>query len=75
MWTIYQLQKSIAVLEKKTEEAWNAIRMDERRKGYTLSTPIAVTLEDHERRAYISTWYDYDARLKAARKQLESITK
>ena len=72
MWTIYQLKKSIAVLEKRTEEAWKAIRIDDRRKNYTLSTPVAVTLADREHMAYVSAWCDYSDRLKAARKQLQS---
>lgn len=75
MWTIYQLEKSIAVLTKKTEEAWNDIRAIDKRKGYNLSTPIEVTMADRERRAYVCAWYDTNERLKAAQKQMESITK
>lgn len=75
MWTIYQLKKSINVLTKKTEKAWNAIKTDERRKNYTLSTPVAVTIADREHMAYVSAWCEYSDRLKAAKKQLEFINK
>lgn len=71
MWSNYQLEKAIATLTARTEEAWHNLDLVKQKYGYTLSTPSAVAMENPLYMKALNVWYAYRVRLEAAQKQMD----
>ncbi len=75
MWSKYQLKLSVSELHRRTEKAWNDLRLAawscgyEDARGYTLIDYSDRTSERY--RNALDTWYAYKMRLEAAEKTLK----
>ena len=71
MWSNYQLEKAVATLTARTEEAWHNLCLAKQKYGYTLSTPFDVVRENHSYMKALNVWHAYRVRLEAAQKQMD----